>query len=266
MRVSVVQLNGLDDGAANIANASRLVRAAVKSDSPDLVILPEMSAFTSGDSAKVMAGAQPLDGDFATAMSKIATELNVNLHAGSIIERRDGQRFNTSIVFGRDGRPIGQYSKIHRFDVSLPSGLEIKESLLVEAGSEVVIKEIDDVSVGFSICYDLRFAELYRKLVDAGASLIVVPSAFLQNTGMDHWEVLLRARAIETQCYIAAPNQVGQMKDGPLLFGHSMIVDPWGAVIAQMSNQEGFVTARLDLDYLRAVRARIPVSQHRRLV
>lgn len=266
MRVSLIQFNGLDDSAANIAKASALVRAAVAADSPDLVILPEMSAFTSGDSAKVLGGAEAIDGPFASAMSAIAAELKVNLHAGSIIEQREGRRFNTSIVFDRAGRPIAQYSKIHRFDVSLPNGMEIKESALVDAGRDVVVKMIDDVPVGFSICYDLRFAELYRQLADAGASLIVVPSAFLQNTGMDHWEVLLRARAIETQCYVAAPNQVGQMRDGPLLFGHSMIVDPWGLVIGQMSNDEGFVTARLDVEYLRAVRERIPVSKHRVLV
>ncbi len=266
MKVSLVQFNGVDDDAANLERAAALVRAAVTADSPDLVILPEMSAFTSGDPAKTIAGAQPLDGAFATAMSALAAELKVNLHAGSIIEQRGGRRFNTSIVFGRNGEPIGQYSKIHRFDVSLPNGVEVRESSLVDAGNEVVVRKIDDVLVGFSICYDLRFAELYRKLVDAGASLIVVPSAFIQNTGMDHWEVLLRARAIETQCYVAAPNQIGQMKDGPLLFGHSMIVDPWGLVIGQMSNNEGFVTARLDLDYLRAVRQRIPISQHRILV
>ena len=266
MRVSLIQFNGSDDGAANIDKASALVRAAVAADSPDFVILPEMSAFASGDSAKMISGAQAIDGPFATAMSAIAAESKVNLHAGSIIEQRDGRRFNTSIVFGRDGRPIGQYSKIHRFDVSLPNGMEIRESALVDAGEEVVVKTIDDVPVGFSICYDLRFAELYRQLAEAGASLIVVPSAFLQNTGMDHWEVLLRARAIENQCYVAAPNQVGQMSGGPLLFGHSMIVDPWGLVIAQMSNEEGFVTARLDLGYLHAVRERIPVRQHRVLV
>lgn len=263
MRVSVVQYNVKASNEDNLARATDLVRRAVTADRPDLVILPEMSAFMSGDAAKRAAGAETIDGIFASAMSSLAAELEVNINLGSIIEERQGRQYNTSVVFGRDGRALGQYSKIHRFDVTMPDGTEIRESDGVEAGTEVVVTDVDDQPVGFAICYDLRFAELFRKLADAGAKLIVVPSAFLQGTGMDHWEVLLRARAIENQCYVAAPNHIGTVDAGPAMFGHSMIVDPWGLIVAQMSNQDGFVSATLDFDYLAAVRRRIPVRNHR---
>ncbi len=263
MKVSIVQYNVTADNAGNLARATGIVRRAVAADRPDLVILPEMSAFMSGDPAKLASGVEPIGGTFATAMSSLAAELGVNINLGSIGEARGGKYYNTSVVFGRDGRALGQYSKIHRFDVTLPDGTEIRESAIIEGGRDVVVTRIDDRPVGFAICYDLRFAELFRKLADAGAQLIVMPSAFLQTTGMDHWEVLLRARAIENQCYVAAPNHIGSIDAGQAMFGHSMIVDPWGLVVAQMSNQEGFATATLDFDYLEAVRRRIPVHTHR---
>ena len=263
MKVTIVQYNVAASNAENLALATDLVRRAAKADRPDLIILPEMSAFMSGDAEKRAAGAEPIDGIFGSAMSSLAAELSININLGSIIEERAGKYYNTSVVFGRDGRALGQYSKIHRFDITLADGTEIRESDGVEAGKDVVVTNVDDEPVGFAICYDLRFAELFRKLADAGAKLIVMPSAFLQTTGMDHWEVLLRARAIENQCYVAAPNQIGTIDGGQTMFGHSMIIDPWGLVVAQMSNQNGFVSATLDFAYLTAVRQRIPVRSHR---
>lgn len=263
MNVTIVQYNVTTNSADNLALASDLVRRAVAADRPDLVILPEMSAFMSGNPEKKRSGAEPINGTFASAMSSLAAELRTNINLGSIIEERQGKLYNTSVVFGRDGRALGQYSKIHRFDVTLPNGTEIRESAAVEAGKDVVVATVDQQPVGFAICYDLRFAELFRKLADAGAKLIVMPSAFLQTTGLDHWEILLRARAIENQCYVAAPNHIGTIDGGQAMFGHSMIVDPWGLVIAQMSNQNGFVSATLDFEYLAAVRRRIPIHDHR---
>ena len=266
MKITLVQYNVSAVNADNLQRAIDLVRQAVAADRPDLVILPEMSSFMSGDPDKKQAGAEEIGGTFTKTMSALAAELNVNLNIGSVVESRQGRYYNTSAVYGRDGQLLGQYSKIHRFDVSLPNGIEARESASVEAGTEVVVRNVEDLPVGFAICYDLRFAELFRQLAEAGALLIVLPSAFLQTTGMDHWEVLIRARAIETQCYLAAPNQIGAIDGGHVMFGHSMIVDPWGLVVAQMSNHEGFVTANIDLDHLRSIRQRMPVHQHRVLV
>lgn len=263
MKVSIVQYNVKVSNAENLARATDLVRRAASTDRPDLIILPEMSAFMSSDPGKKATGAEPIDGTFASAMSSLAAELNTNINLGSIVEERQGKYYNTSVVFGRDGRALGQYSKIHRFDVTLPDGTEIRESAGVEAGTDVVVTNVDDQPMGFAICYDLRFAELFRKLADAGAKLIVMPSAFLQATGMDHWEVLLRARAIENQCYVAAANHIGTIDGGQAMFGHSMIIDPWGLIVAQMSNQDGFASATLDFEYLETVRRRIPVRNHR---
>lgn len=266
MKVTIVQYNVTANNAENLARATGLVRSAASTDQPDLIILPELSAFMSGDPSKLAAGAETTGGAFATAMGLLAAELQINIILGSIAESRADKYYNTSVVFGRDGRALGQYSKIHRFDVTLPNGTEIRESATMERGREIVVSRIDDHQVGFAICYDLRFAELFRKLADAGAKLIVIPSAFLQTTGIDHWEVLLRARAIENQCYVAAPNHIGAIDAGPTMFGHSMIIDPWGLVVAQMSNREGFVTANLDFDYVEAIRRQIPVHTHRVLV
>lgn len=266
MKITLVQFNVSAVNEENLRRAIELVRKAVATDRPDLVILPEMSAFMSANPEKKQAGAEAIGGTFTTAMASLAAELNVNINIGSVVEDRQGSYYNTSAVYGRDGRLLGQYSKIHRFDVSLPNGMEVRESDSVEAGTEVVVRDVEGLPVGFAICYDLRFAELFRQLAEAGAKLIVLPSAFLQTTGMDHWEVLIRARAIETQCYIAAPNQIGPIDGGPVMFGHSMIVDPWGLVVAQISNEDGFVTANIDLDFLASIRQRMPVHQHRVLV
>ena len=264
MRVTLLQFNVGEEKDKNLRIAVDLARKAVEVDRTDLIIMPEMSSFMCGDPVLKREGAEGLTGPFAASISALASELGVNINLGSIVEGRENKLYNTSAVFGRDGRLLGQYSKIHRFDVALPNGVEVRESDTIEAGAEIVVTDVDDVPTGFAICYDLRFGELFRKLAEAGARLIVVPSAFLQATGMDHWEVLVRARAIETQCYIAAPNQTGMVEGGRLaMFGHSMIVDPWGQVIAQMSNREGFVTGTIDLDYLTSVRLRIPVDKHR---
>ncbi|MFD0849351.1 carbon-nitrogen hydrolase family protein [Sphingosinicella xenopeptidilytica] len=268
MKFSVIQLNSSDDQAANIDNIVALVEAAVQEDRPDLVILPEMSAFISGSADKLRNSAQPvLEGGYHQAMSALAARLQVNIHAGSSVELRDGACYNTSAVFSRDGTLLGRYSKIHRFDATLPDGTELKESATIAAGSDIVVVVIEGVRVGLAICFDLRFAELFRRLADLEADLIVVPSAFTFQTGADHWEILLRARAIETQCYVAAPGQVGTFDNGKYMnFGHSMIVDPWGLVVAQVSNGPGFVSTRLDSRYMEQVRTRLPVRQNRVLV
>lgn len=264
MKISVIQANVSRDKQANLRKVVDLAEAAVRDDKADMIVLPEMTAFMATDPAALRDSAEPVDGPFASAMSALAARLGVIVHAGSIIESRDGHRYNTSFLFGRDGALLDRYSKLHRFDVTLPNGVTIRESAMWDRGNDVVVVDVGTIRVGFAICYDLRFGELFRKLAEAGATLIVLPSAFTFQTGADHWEVLVRARAIETQCYVAAPGQWGMHDEGKgQTWGHSMIVDPWGIVVAQASTKDGYATARIDLDHLQGIRARLPVHLHR---
>lgn len=267
MRVCIIQMNSINDKAANLAQARSLIEQAVADDRPDLLVLPEVWAFQGGSAEERQAAAEEVPGGEAyRLLSALAAKHRVLLHGGSFLERAEGRLFNTSVAFGRDGAEIARYRKLHLFDVVTPDGREYRESAYVGRGQDVVTYEAEGVQVGCSICYDLRFGELYRRLASQGAQLLVVPAAFTLQTGKDHWEVLLRARAIETQCYVAAAAQVGAFpagRDRRHNWGHSMIVDPWGKVLVQISDRPGFATARLDLDYLQRVREMIPVRQHR---
>jgi predicted amidohydrolase len=168
-------------------------------------------------------------------------------------------------VFGPDGAPQGRYRKIHLFDVAIPGRVEVRESNRMSAGSEVVCVDTDFGRIGLSICYDLRFPELYRRLAFDGARLVCIPSAFTHPTGAAHWEVLLRARAIENQVYVVAPNQVGPTKDGPPVWGGSSIVDPWGAVVARAPDAECVIVAEIDFGRLEEIRRGLPCLEHARL-
>jgi deaminated glutathione amidase len=269
VRVCVVQTNSVDDKAANLDAAGRLVGRAVEEDRPDLVLLPEVFAFQGGTPEAKRAAAEPIPGGETYAfLQDLAARHRIVLHGGSYLEREGDRLYNTSVAFGRDGAELARYRKIHLFDVVTPDGREYRESATVGRGAEVVTYGAEGVSVGCSICYDVRFGELYRALAAAGAKLIVVPAAFTVPTGMAHWEVLLRARAVETGCYVAAAAQVGPYPAGAsgeqrACWGHSMVVDPWGKVLAQVTDRPGFATARLDLGYLERVREMIPVHRHR---
>lgn len=267
MRVCVVQMSSINDKAANLAQARTLVGEAVAEGRPDLVLLPEVWAFQGGTPEERLDAAETIPGGEAyRLLAELAAAHQVILHGGSFLERGEEKLYNTSVVFGPDGRELARYRKIHLFDVVTPDGRAYRESALIGRGEEVVVYEAGGVRVGCSICYDLRFGELYRRLAEAGAELLTVPAAFTLQTGKDHWEVLLRARAIETQCYVAAAAQVGAFPTGREVrhnWGHSMVVDPWGKVLVQVPDRPGFATARLDLDYLRRVRGMIPVHEHR---
>lgn len=265
MRVSAVQINAHADGKANREKMATWIERLMKHERPDLIVFPEYTAFISSDPEVLRQNAEEAGrGPAMELIASLAARHKVNIHLGSLIER-DGDRFyNGSFLFDRTGKIVGRYRKMHRFDVTLPDGTEILESAMVERGDQVVVLEIDGVKFGFSICYDLRFGELFRELERKGAQVLLVPAAFTQQTGIDHWEVLLRARAIENQCYVVAPGQIGSYDQGTRTsFGHTMIIDPWGLVIAQASNQETAVTADIDLAYLAAARKKLPVSAHR---
>jgi predicted amidohydrolase len=264
VRAAAVQLTATADKAKNIGTADGLVRAAAK-DGASLVVLPEKwSVYGSPDDQR--AGAEPLDGPALSWARGIAQELGIDLVAGSIAERVDdaGRGSNTSVHIGPDGRDRATYRKIHMFDV-LVGGRDYRESDAEAPGDEIVLSELaNGAGLGLTICYDLRFPELYRRLAVDGAQVISVPSAFTEPTTRDHWEVLLRARAIEDQCFVVAANQVGRHAPGLRTGGRSMIVDPWGIVLAQAPDTETYVIAELDLERLARIRADLPSLANRR--
>ncbi len=262
MRAAVVQLNSTGDKARNLAAAERLVRAAA-ADGAELVALPEKWNLLAGGD-ELLAGAEPLDGPTLSAARGWARELGVHLLAGSIPERGEGEKaFNTSVLIGADGDDLAVYRKIHMFDVEA-GGVTYRESEHEQAGAEIVSGPVGDRILGLSVCYDLRFPELYRILAVRGANLIAVPSAFTLATGRDHWQVLLRARAIENQVFVLAPNQVGEAPPHFSSYGRSAIVDPWGVVLATAPDEECFAAAELDLAAQEQVRESLPALANRR--
>jgi deaminated glutathione amidase len=264
LRAAAVQLNSNVDKARNLDAAERLVRAAA-ADGAELVALPEKWNLLAGGEG-LLAGAEPLDGPSLTGARGWARELGIHLLAGSIAERGgdEGEKAsNTSVLIGPEGEDLAVYRKIHMFDVDA-GGVSYRESEHELAGSEVVTGPVGELIAGLSVCYDLRFPELFRILALRGARLLTVPSAFTAATGRDHWEVLLRARAIENQAFVIAPNQVGEAPPHFASFGHSAIVDPWGAVLAMAPDEECFIAADLDLAAQDRVREELPSLANRR--
>jgi predicted amidohydrolase len=263
MKISAIQMNSQDDKGSNWAQAERLVREAAN-DGSDLIVLPEYFAFLSTDSNAQRKSGEPIsDGDLYQKMSNLARDLRITLHAGSVMESVGDLRYNTTAVFNLKGELIAKYRKIHLFDVEVPGGLTYCESAWVDRGSDVVTYRVGDVTVGCAICYDIRFPELFQRLRAQGCDVIVLPAAFASPTGKDHWEVLLRARAIETQTYLVASGQIFSHGDGAKsCWGHSMLVDPWGLIISQASDRIGFTSAHIDLDYIETIRQNLPVVNH----
>jgi deaminated glutathione amidase len=264
LRVAAVQLNSTADPAANRAVAERLTRAAA-ADGASLIVLPEKWTAIGSDD-QLRAAAEPLDGPTVAWARTLARELRVDLIVGSILELVPGQEklANTSLHIDPDGDVRAVYRKLHMFDVVL-GGRSYRESELEQAGDEIVLSATAaGVELGLSICYDLRFPELYRILAVRGARVLVVPAAFTLATTRDHWEVLLRARAIENQAFVIAANQFGSHPAGQHSGGRSMIVDPWGVVLAQAPDSECHVLAELDLERQREVRERLPSLANRR--
>ncbi len=264
MRAAAVQLNSTNDKARNLEAAERLVRAAA-GDGAGLVALPEKWNLLAGGE-ELLEGAESLDGPSLTAARGWARELGVHLLAGSIAERGDGdgeKAFNTSVLIGPEGEDLAAYRKVHMFDVDA-GGVSYRESAHEQPGSELVTAPLGELIAGLTVCYDLRFPELFRILALRGARLLTVPSAFTKATGRDHWEVLLRARAIENQAFVLAPNQVGTAPPHFDSYGRSAIVDPWGTVLAIAPEEECFVAADLDLAEQERIRESLPSLANRR--
>jgi predicted amidohydrolase len=264
VRAAAVQLNSTEDIDRNRDVADRLVRAAAARGA-ELVILPEKWNVL-GSADAMQAAAEPLDGPSVSWARSIARELGIDLVAGSIVERVEAAEkpANTSVHVDAEGEVRGVYRKLHMFDVEV-DGVVYAESAHEQAGDEVVVTELrDGLRLGMSICYDVRFPELYRALSAAGAEVVSVPSAFTLATTRDHWEVLLRARAIENQSFVIAANQFGAYLPGQRSGGRSLIADPWGIVLAVAPDTETAIVADLDPELLRDVRRRLPALAHRR--
>jgi deaminated glutathione amidase len=278
MRVSVVQMNPGADKAENIAQARRLIEEAVDADRPDIVSLPEVWDSLGGDRAVRNANAELLPargsnepgGQAYEFLREAARATKTHVHGGSIIEKGPEKLFNTTVVFNPDGTEIARYRKMHLFDIVAPDGTGYRESNTYGAGDEVVTYEADGTKVGCAICYDVRFPDLFWKLREEGADLIFLPSAFTLATGKDHWETLIRGRAIETQCWFAAPATWGKHLEGKgeprFTYGHSLVADPWGHVVAKVSDGTGWATARIDPKVTARVRRDMPVLEHRKRV
>ena len=264
MRVAVCQLNSREDRAANLAVARDLLERAAAAGA-DLAVLPEYVDYLGRSAGEPKP--EPVGGEFADFFAQAARQLDMWVLAGSFHEASadPARTHNTSLVFDRGGRLAAAYRKIHLYDVEIPGRVSYQESRTVAPGTETTVVDVDGVSVGLSICYDLRFPELYRRLAVAGAQVLVVPAAFMMHTGRDHWEVLLRARAIENQCYVLAAGQIGDHEPGRTCFGRSMVIDPWGTVLAQAPDTVGVTVADLDLDRLATIRGELPSLANRRL-
>ncbi|HEX3801390.1 MAG TPA: carbon-nitrogen hydrolase family protein [Solirubrobacteraceae bacterium] len=264
LRAGAVQLNATEDVDRNLETADRLTREAVKNGA-ELVLLPEKWTVL-GRSEVIEEQAQTLEGPAVRWARRTAAELQIDLIAGSFVERRAGQEktANTSLHIGPDGAIKATYRKLHMFDVEV-DGTVYAESAREQAGDEVVATMLaSERTLGMSICYDVRFPELYRALSERGAELLVVPAAFTLATTRDHWEVLLRARAIENQCFVIAANQIGAHPPGNRSGGRSLIVDPWGLPLATAADSECAIVAELDFKLLDDIRERLPALTHRR--
>lgn len=264
-RAAVVQMTSTEDREKNLRVADSLVHAAAARGA-GLVGLPENFSFMGPEKDKLRF-AEPVDGPVLGRMAALARKLKIHLLAGSILEAGapEGRAYNTSVLFGPTGERAAAYRKIHLFDVAIPDGATYHESKSIAPGDRPVLARTDLGAIGLSVCYDLRFPELYRRLAAEGAEILCVPSAFTLHTGKDHWEVLLRARAIEDLCYVLAPAQFGRHSEQRVTYGNALIVDPWGAVVARASDGEGIAVADLDPAVLERVRRELPALSHRRL-
>ena len=264
MKISLIQMNSQEDKAYNLKYAADQIEKCVIEEGPDLIVLPEYYAFLGDGKDNIYANGENFpDGEGYRLMSGLAAKHKVTIHAGSVVERDGNNHFNATVVFGPDGTEIAKYRKIHLFDVDTPGGAVYRESDTISRGQDVVTYKVGGTTVGCAICYDIRFPELFRALRDEGAEVIVLPAAFTLMTGKDHWEVLARARAIETQTYFIAVGQSLSHSEGrKWCWGHSMVIDPWGHIVAQCSDGVGNTSSTLDLAYVQKVRGDVPVARH----
>jgi predicted amidohydrolase len=272
-RAAAVQMCSTEDVAANLARAADLVRSAAAAGA-HLIGLPENFAYLGSAQdhklgiAETLSSDAPADGPVLTAMRRLARDTGAWLLLGGFPEKvaeMPGKLANTAVLLGPDGGIRARYRKMHLFDVEIPGGHRFCESDAVVPGQGPVVAETPWGGLGLSICYDLRFPELYRALVQQGARLLAVPAAFTRETGKDHWHVLLRARAIENLAYVFAPAQWGFHGGKRASYGHAMVIDPWGVILAECGERDGYALAPIDLAYQDTARKNLPCLDHRRL-
>jgi predicted amidohydrolase len=264
LRVAAVQLPDGQDPDASVATALALIERAA-ADGPGLIVTPELTNYH-GPRSRHPEAATAIPGPVTNRFAEVAARRGIHLLVGSVLEAGgpDGRCYNTSVLLGPTGGIVATYRKIHLFDVELAAHVE-RESASIAPGDRIVTATVEGRILGLSVCYDLRFPELYRALVDHGAEMLAVPAAFTAFTGQAHWEVLLRARAIESQCFVIAPGRVGRW-DGGTTYGHSCIVDPWGRVLASLADEPGgHIVADLDFSDLERIRRELPALANRRL-
>lgn len=271
LKVAAVQMTSGQDKDTNLEQAKKSIVLAAKKKA-NFIVLPEVFNFR-GDINEAARQAELIPGYSTSFISKIAKKYKVWILIGSLMERnreqgsevRDQKPFNTSVLINPNGEIIAKYRKIHLFDIKL-KGKEILESLRNQAGNSPKLVLVDGVKTGLSICYDLRFPELYRYYSERGANIICIPSSFTKPTGEAHWHTLIKARAIENLSYVIAPNQAGVGSSGIQTYGHSLIVDPWGKVLAEgPGNAEAVIFADIDLEYLKKIRKNLPALEHRKI-
>jgi len=268
IRAAVVQLRSLDDVHHNLETVKQLVEDAAQSGA-QLIVLPENFCFLGPleEKGKLAESLADPMAPILKSMRQLAQQHGIHLILGGMPTKTpDGQGFyNTAVALDPSGEVTAAYHKIHLFDINIPEGAVFQESAHVTPGESVTLAHMGETKVGLSVCYDLRFPELYRRLVRAGAKILCIPAAFTLHTGKDHWLPLLRARAIENECYVLAPAQFGRHSAERASYGKSCIVDPWGAIIAQVPDKEGYAMADLDLAFLQQVRQGLPCLEHIRL-
>ena len=264
MRVAACQLSSASDKEANLRAAIAALDQAAAAGA-DLAVLPECVEYM-GTPEGAKAVIEPLDGPTSQLFAARARQHRMWVLAGSIrcTHESDDRAYNTSMLFNREGERVAVYRKLHLYDVEIPGRVSAKESAVVAGGTQIVNADMEGIGLGLSICYDIRFPELYRLLTLRGARVLLVPAAFTLYTGKDHWELLLRARAVENQCFVIAPGQIGSYMPGKACYGRSMIIDPWGVVLACAPDRNSVITADLDFDAQDRVRAELPVLANRR--
>ncbi len=265
VRVACVQNNAVPSIDENIRVCSAMIRKAA-AQGAELICMPEHFCSLRAEGMRVLPAAFGMENHpVITAFSSLAVELSVNMLLGSIgVQTEDGRILNRSVVLDKRGQIVSYYDKIHLFDVDLGEGKVFQESATIAPGNQAIVGRLGQMTLGLSICYDLRFPQLYRDLALAGANILTVPAAFTHRTGKAHWHILLRARAIENGCYVVAPGQCGRVQGGGRNFGHSLIVGPWGKILSEADDEEGYLVAEIDLDKTTKCRRRIPSLQHGR--
>lgn len=263
MLVAAVQMCSGSDRDANLEKAEKLIRLA-RHRGADLVVLPEHFSFR-GQEDKLREHAEEIPGPLSRWAQKLCKSLGIWLLAGTIPERAEGCIYNTAIFINPEGEIVATYRKIHLFDVTVGTSV-YRESAVFTPGNTPCAVQTPVGNFGLAICYDIRFPELFRYLSKAGVEVFLIPASFAMLTGKDHWEVLLRATAIENQAYVVASNQIGESPENKISYGHSMIIDPWGIIIGQASDIETVVTAEVNWDYLRNIRLKYPFLAHRKMI